>query len=138
MSPGLCRLVCLCVRVRVTWRWPAEVIDPYKGLQAVKQAFLKYPDNRRPDRTLLTLLEINLTKNDFTFNGQTYLQFRGTAMGKRFAPSYANIFMAGWEQEALTKSTNQPYFYCRNLDDIFCVWTYSSTAFDEIVTGLNK
>lgn len=49
-------------------------IDNTKGVQAVQQAFIKKnPDDKRPDRELLTLLEINLLQNDFTFNNGTYL-----------------------------------------------------------------
>ncbi len=59
---------------------------------------LQYPDPKRPDNYILKLLEINLTKNYFEFNSKYYLQVKGTAMGKRFAPSYTNIFMAKWEQ----------------------------------------
>lgn len=36
---------------------------------AVKNIFQKYPDKKRPDKELLQLLEINLTKNDFEFDG---------------------------------------------------------------------
>jgi hypothetical protein len=34
-----------------------------------------------------------LKKNNFTFNGDHYLQINGTAMGTKMAPSYANTFM---------------------------------------------
>ena len=72
------------------------------GLTAVREAFQQYPDPNRPDDILLNLLEINLTRNDFVFNQQRYLQTRGTAMGKKFAPAYANIYMAAWEKLAFT------------------------------------
>ena len=39
-------------------------------------------DNSRPDVYLLRLLEISLTKNDFEFNKEFFLQISGTAMGK--------------------------------------------------------
>ena len=45
----------------------------------------------------------------------------GTAMGKKFAPNYANLFMAQWEREALAKWTKQPLCYFRFLDDIFII-----------------
>lgn len=48
-------------------------------------------------------MKINLRHNDFEFNGQFFLQIKGTAMGKRFAPAYANIFLAEWETQALNK-----------------------------------
>uniref|UniRef100_A0A672MJB1 Reverse transcriptase domain-containing protein n=1 Tax=Sinocyclocheilus grahami TaxID=75366 RepID=A0A672MJB1_SINGR len=75
-------------------------IETPAGLEAVRGCMLKYPDDRRPDEYILKLLEINLTKNDFEFNSKYFLQTKGTAMGKKFAPSYANIFMACWEETA--------------------------------------
>lgn len=76
-------------------------IDISEGIQAVKNIFRKYPDKKRPEKELLQLLDINLRRNDFEFDGQFYLQIKGTAMGKKFAPAYANIFMAEWETSAL-------------------------------------
>ena len=37
-------------------------------------------------RHLMRLLHLNLFNNDFTFNGDLYLQTKGVAMGKAFAP----------------------------------------------------
>ena len=112
-------------------------IDTQLGLQAVNKWFQKFPDNNRPDTYLLDLLNISLTKNDFEFNGQFYLQMKGTAMGKRFAPSYANIFMADWEESALAASPLKPLHYFRFLDDIWGVWTYSEEKFHTFATHLN-
>lgn len=78
-------------------------IDIKSGLEAVKEIFEKHQNARRPDKDILELLEINLTKNYFVFDGEFYLQIKGTAMGKKFAPAYANIFMAKWEEEVLAK-----------------------------------
>lgn len=44
-------------------------IDIQEGLQAIKNIFIKNPDTSRPDRELIQLLEINLNRNDFEFNG---------------------------------------------------------------------
>lgn len=112
-------------------------IDTKAGLQAVQKIFKKYPDVKRPDEQLLRLLEINLTKNDFEFNGEFYLQIKGTAMGKRFAPSYANIFMANWEEEALAKCAKKPLHYYRYLDDIWGIWVDSREEFDKFIEILN-
>ncbi|KAL0149653.1 hypothetical protein M9458_055041, partial [Cirrhinus mrigala] len=76
-------------------------IETGAGLAAVRDCMNRYPDAKRPDDFILKLLEINLTKNDFEFDSKFYLQIKGTAMGKRFAPSYANIYMAHWEQTAV-------------------------------------
>lgn len=112
-------------------------IDIAAGLQAVREVFLKYPDANRPDKEILELLEINLRRNDFEFDGDFYLQIKGTAMGKRFAPAYANIFMAKWEAEALEKCPRKPLHYLRYLDDIWGVWTYSKPDFEEFIRTLN-
>lgn len=92
-------------------------IDIKAGLATVKKKIQKHPKDR-PDKQILQLLEINLTHNDFVFNEKFYLPVKGTAMGKRFAPSYANIFMANWEEEALAKCPKQPLHYLRYLGDL--------------------
>lgn len=112
-------------------------IDIKAGLHTVKKIFEKHPNPSRPDKELLQLLEINLTKNDFVFNEEYYLQIKGTAMGKRFAPAYANIFMANWEEEALAKCPRKPLYYLRYLDDIWGIWCHSEEEFEEFMGILN-
>lgn len=113
-------------------------IDITEGISAVKNIFFKYPDSRRPDRDLLELLKINLTRNDFQFNNQFFLQIKGTAMGKKFAPAYANIFMAEWEESALQNCLKKPLYYYRYLDDVWGVWTHSQEDFEAFVASLNS
>lgn len=112
-------------------------IDINAGLATVKKFFQRYPRANRPDDEILQLLEINLTKNDFVFNEQFYLQIKGTAMGKKFAPSYANIFMANWEEEVLAKCPIKPLHYLRYLDDIWGVWCHSLEEFEQFMKILN-
>lgn len=108
------------------------------GVNCVEKVFKKYPDPKRPDEELIELLKINLTRNDFMFNDKFYLQVKGTAMGKKFAPAYANIFMANWEDEALSKCKKKPACYLRYLDDIWGIWTGSREEFREFVDVLNS
>lgn len=108
------------------------------GIAAVQEMFKKFPDRRRPDEELISLLKINLERNDFMFNDQFYLQIKGTAMGKRFAPAYANIFMAQWEEEALSQCNQKPAHYVRYLDDIWGIWTGTAMEFDRFVKELNS
>ena len=112
-------------------------IETPAGLEAIRTVFNKYPDPERPETELLELLELNLTKNDFEFNNKYYLQTRGTAMGKRFAPSYANIYMSLWEQTALEKCRLKPTHYFRFLDDIFGIWEHTQEEFLEFINVLN-
>lgn len=119
-------------------------IDNEAGMSAVKKAFQDNPipsANKLRDRRpmeILDLLKICLENNDFVFNGEWYLQTSGTAMGKKFAPNYANIFMANWEKEALSKCAKQPLVYLRYLDDIFIIWTHSEADFQEFFETLNS
>lgn len=113
-------------------------IDIQRGINSVKKIFSKFPDPTRPDEELLELLKINLTRNDFVFDGEFYLQILGTAMGKKFAPAYANIFMANWEQEVFSKCPKKPFKYLRYLDDIWGIWTGSKGEFQEFMNILNS
>ncbi|KAG7463118.1 hypothetical protein JOB18_046451, partial [Solea senegalensis] len=94
-------------------------INTTLGLQVISTIFKKHPDKDRPDQEILQLLELCINNNDFLFNNKFYLQVHGTAMGQRFAPSYAHLYMSEWEREALAKCPLQPIVYLRFLDDIF-------------------
>ena len=112
-------------------------IDNNLGLQAVKEAFDENPNSKRPDREVLELLKLCLENNDFKFDKDWYLQVSGTAMGKKFAPNYANLAMAKWEKEALSKCPVKPSCYLRFLDDIFIIWENSEEEFWQFFNILN-
>ncbi|KAL2102106.1 hypothetical protein ACEWY4_001274 [Coilia grayii] len=113
-------------------------IETKRGLSTVKKWLQRHPQADRPDVTLIQLLELSLTKNDFEFNGQYFLQTRGTAMGKKFAPAYANIYMAEWEETVLAKCRLRPSHYYRFLDDIWGTWPHTETEFEEFIVTLNS
>ena len=115
-------------------------ISHTEGLMAIKKCLDRNPDysqTRPPTKFLLHLLRITLTKNDFLFDGEFYLQICGTAMGKTYAPSYANIFMAEWERHIFWKLQLKPLIYKRYLDDIFMVWTHGIEVLQEFITTVN-
>ena len=112
-------------------------IETEPGVEAVRRSFLKYPDPARPDSLLLELLHLSLTTNDFLFDGTTYLQVKGVAMGKKFAPALADIYMAEWEETALSRCRLKPSYYLRYLDDIWGVWPHSKEEFLEFFNTLN-
>ena len=113
-------------------------ISTSEGIAAVKQIFQKHPNSKRPEKEILQLLEINLNRNDFEFNNQYFLQISGTAMGKRFAPQYADIFMAHWEEGALATCQKKPTHYFRYLDDIWGIWDHSEEDFFKFLETLNN
>ena len=99
-----------------------------EGIQSISDILEeKRPDkNENPkNKSLIELLKIVLTKNNFQFNGQNYLQLGGTAMGTRVAPSYANLFMRKLEMKLLSNQQTKPTVWLRYIDDIFFVWEHS-------------
>lgn len=58
-------------------------------------------------------------------------------MGKKFAPSYANIYMADWEETVLPKCTKLPVGYYRYLDDIWGIWEHGKESFEKFIHILN-
>ena len=76
----------------------ASLYTNIPNTKGIKAADIMLPRGRGNDpspinTSLLQLLEKVLKCNNFDFNGRLFLQFGGTAMGTRVAPSYANTFM---------------------------------------------
>lgn len=108
------------------------------GLWGVKTIFQRYPDPSRPNKEILQLLKICVNNNDFLFDDRWFLQVEGTAMGHRYAPSYANLYMSEWEREALAKCPLKPLLYLRFLDDIIGIWPHSEDSFYQFTEILNN
>ena len=66
--------------------------------------------------SIVDLLELVLTLNNFEFNGKHYLQIARTAMGTKVAPSPANIFMGPFKEEPVYNPELK--FWYRFIDDI--------------------
>ena len=69
-----------------------------------------YPDSDRPDKTFIDSSELSLKGNYFEFNGDMYKQVSGCAMGKRFSPNFASIYVAEWED--LLYVSLSKFFFC--------------------------
>lgn len=74
-------------------------IDIGEGIQAIKNIFQKYPDKHRPDKELLQLLEINLTRNDFEFNGDFFFYISRVQLWVRNLPQPMPI--SSWQNGRL-------------------------------------
>ena len=57
-----------------------------------------------------------------------YQQVCGSAMGKRFSPNVTSIYVAEWEEVALSKCSKFPLLYLRYLHDILIIWPHSGTC----------
>ena len=86
------------------------------------------------------LMLLILTLNNFIFNGEHYHQIKGTAMGTRAAPNYANIFMGSFEEKYIYKSTYMRHisYFGRYIDDIFLIWKGTENQLKEFLCKLNR
>jgi hypothetical protein len=87
---------------------------------------------------LLKLLRLVLGRNNFTFNGKHFLQIKGTAIGTKVAPGFANNYVAWFERLFVYLYHNQPLIWLRFIDDIFLVWTHGEAELLEFVAFLNS
>jgi hypothetical protein len=126
----------LLVTADVTSLYTNMTID--RMLETVADAFRRFPCTDRPDKELLDLLELTLRNNDFTFNGELFLQVCGTAMGKSYAPSLADLYLESFDESARTGFRTRPLIYFRYIDDVFMVWTGTVEDLREFETFCNN
>ena len=88
--------------------------------------------------SLIALLRMVLTMNNFDFAGRHYLQVGGTAMGTKVAPSFANTFMGWFENIYVYTYHKQPHIWVRFIDDIFVIWTFGENELQEFISYLNN
>jgi hypothetical protein len=84
------------------------------------------------------MLTMVLKKNNFTFNGDHYLQINGTAMGTKMAPSYANTFMEIFEKKLLESSIERPLSWYRFVDDAGMKLTQSDEELQNFLSCANN
>lgn len=89
---------------------------------------------------MTNFIEFTLTHNYFSYLGDSYRQVRGTAMGARFAPSYANLFMGFWEDQCIW--ANNPFaanlaLYVRYIDDVQIIWNRSEMELQNFLKYCN-
>lgn len=102
-----------------------------EGISLCKEALnARGPGALPPTKSLISLLSIQAYNNDFSFGHLRFLQSHGVAMGRCWAPAFADIFMAHWEKSlfqhcaSLNISIPEELWF-RFLDDIFIIWPFS-------------
>ena len=111
-----------------------EGTESISELLTRKRNKLEKPSNE----SLVELLRMVLTKNNFQFNGTNYLQIGGTAMGTKVAPSLANLFMEKLEKEMTQSYYLKPKIWYRYIDDIFYIWEHGEDELEKWITHLNQ
>jgi hypothetical protein len=111
---------------------------PHKeGLEALQKALDK-SDAELPVDELVSLAKVVLENNYFEFDEKLFRQKLGTAIGTKFAPGYANIFMGYLEEEFLASCELKPWVWWRFLDDVFMIWLHGEKELNVVCARLNS
>ncbi|XP_071124035.1 uncharacterized protein [Mytilus edulis] len=108
------------------------------GIQSCREIWDSRNILEPPTECLVQLLTLVLKCNNFTFNGDHYLQINGTAMGTKMAPSYANIFMGRLEKQIIAASLSKPLSWFRFIDDVDMKWIESQQKLDDFIRHANN
>ena len=115
-------------------------IDNSEGIEALRQNETIKSRYTQPFINMICVfMNLILTLNNFIFNGINYHQIKGTAMGTRAAPNYANIFMGWYEKLNIMDTSWKDHitFYGRYIDDIMFIWKSDEHTLLEFFKYLN-
>ena len=114
------------------------IIDHEAAIASIVWALKDTDLNSQHVQFILDGLNFCLLKNYFWYNKNFYLQQRGVAMGARFAPSVANLFMAHWEEETVF-GNRPPQLLCykQYIDDLIMVWEGDRISLQHFMDRLN-
>ena len=76
--------------------------------------------------------------NYFEFDSMIKQQVSGRAIGTKFAPPYACIFMDRVETEFPQKEHLKPWVWLRYIDDTFFAWTQGEDELYKFLESLNS
>ena len=93
------------------------------GLNALWEALDNRGNKQIPTDNLLKMAEFVLKNNYFEFNGKVKKQLSGTAIGTKFAPTYASTFMDKLASDFLKSQDLAPLLCYCYIDDVFFIWT---------------
>ena len=109
-----------------------------EGLTSL-QRFLKLRDNKQIScDTFIELAEIVLKNNIFEFDEKTFKSARGIAIGIKFAPPYADLFIAYLEEKILNVFEEKPMIWWRYIDNIFLNLGTCRKSLEKFLNKLNN
>ena len=88
-----------------------------------------------PKKEMMKLLLLCTKNVHFEFNGETFQQLDGVAMGSSLGPVIAGIFMVEFENTLVSRLKNYLLFWKRYVDDTLCFVKKGSR--DYILSSLN-
>ena len=108
------------------------------GLEALVKALNNCTNKNVSTEDLVKMAKFVLKNNYFEFNGKVKQQISGTAIGTKFAPPYACIFMDEVETSFLETQEIEPLVWFRYIDDVFFIWTHGQEKLDSFLEELNR
>jgi hypothetical protein len=108
-----------------------------EGLEACRKALKSKMDHEIPTEEILTIIDLVLTHNNFSFQSKHYVQTEGTAIGSRLGMNYACTYMGEWERQLLSATDKTPLPYRRYVDDIWGLWQHASSHCQWIILVLS-
>ena len=108
------------------------------GLRALREALDKQDKKCIPTGDLVKMAELVLKNNFFEFNSKIKQQVSGTAIGTKFAPPYACLFMDKFEKSFLEVQQLQPLVWFRYISDVFFIWTHCEEERNIFLKSLNE
>ena len=109
-----------------------------EGLEAIREALDSRENPGVATDTLVGLASLVLENNYFEFNDRLHRQKLGTAIGTKFAPAYANLFMTRLEERLLDATADKPLVWMRFIDDVFFIWTHGEGTLKSFINHLNS
>ena len=111
--------------------------ETQEGLVIVEEKLAKVGQNQPSAKILTWLLDKVLKLNNFTFKNHNFVQVKGTAMGPRAAPNYANMYM-GWLEDRFVYCTQ----WYNHIIDWICfindIWKGDSDSLNTFKEYLNS
>ena len=86
----------------------------------------------------MELAELALKNNYFEHHSKTWKQEQGTAIGAKFAPPYAVVYMGEFEENGMENFNLKPWVWWRYIDDVFMIWEHGEETLKEFFTHLNS
>ena len=121
----------------------ADVVGLYPSIQhevdlrALREALDKRDEKAIITEEFLKWAEFVLESNYLEFGDKIKQQIYGTAIGTKFVPPYACIFMSELDSKFLEGQHLQPLIWLRYTDDIFFIWIHGEESLMKILEKFN-
>ena len=110
---------------------------PYGSLY-VSHMFLETRNNKQiSSDTSTELAEVVLKNNIFELDEKSFKKKRGTTIGTKFAPTYAILFMADFEEEMSESFKKKSTIWWSYKGDMFLIWKHGEESLKVFLEQVN-